>query len=619
MLRRLLPMLVALGCGLLALGWGLVSLQRIFAQETEDARAQLRTHRAEIERYAAEALRQKLKRQLAVKIPDIQEAMRDPLIQADGLYLFSREVQHQFLPRLPRPRPGPQTPARKLHDQAAQSLAAPSAPSPWPERLELLRSVEAALSAADGARAQQLLETLLRYRSEHPLPAVEEICFTVALVDRLQHRKATLQLVRGLVSGGLPDELTGGLVVERGGITRSAGLQRDLLSHCQRFTQPDFDFLSERIVQLSAALGEPSDAFRARAQELGTGALVLPSNLSEPTLIGDRWYLEPNKDSIYGFALQPEALLSAITEEMRKSKLLGAKDEVRLARLDPAQPLSSLRVEAIIPRWAAEEQAISQRYGLKTMLVAICGALAVAIVVLAGLAQHRKYRFLELKSDFVATVSHELRTPLASIRLLAETLEMRAGGSPEVRDYPTRIIQATDGLHFLVENILSFNRIDKGRWVPKFTQVKLEELIGTLRSDLASAARVPVQLSADVGDTELQADPSLLRLLLSNLGRNACAYNHRNPVEITVRVHAPPGLGCTVLFGDNGVGIPESEWEHVFLDFYRLTQAGPEVHGSGLGLALCRRIMHVHGGQIRVAASSPQGTTFALTFPEPRP
>jgi signal transduction histidine kinase len=217
----------------------------------------------------------------------------------------------------------------------------------------------------------------------------------------------------------------------------------------------------------------------------------------------------------------------------------------------------------------------------------------------------------------VATVSHELRTPLASIRLLAETLEMRAGGSPEVRDYPARIIQATDGLHFLVENILSFNRIDKGRWVPQLTQVRLEELMGTLRSDLAGATRVPVRLSSDVEDVELQADPALLRLLLSNLGRNACAYNRRDPVELSVRVHAPPGHGCTMLFADNGIGIPESEWEHVFQDFYRLTQAGPEVHGSGLGLALCRRIMHVHGGTIRVAASGPQGTTFALTFPEP--
>ncbi|HYI00270.1 HAMP domain-containing sensor histidine kinase, partial [Hyalangium sp.] len=347
--------------------------------------------------------------------------------------------------------------------------------------------------------------------------------------------------------------------------------------------------------------------------------LVLPSNLSEPTLIGERWYLEQEGEFVRGIALQPQELLKTITREMRKRKLLGEDDQVRLGRVDAVQPLSSLKLEAVIPRWAAEEEKIVQRYGLKTLLVLGCGALAVAIVALAGLAQHRKYRFLELKSDFVATVSHELRTPLASIRLLAETLEMRAGGSPEVRDYPTRIIQATDGLHFLVENILSFNRIDKGRWAAKFSQVRLEELMGTLRTDLTSATRVPVQLTADVGEVELWADPALLRLLLSNLGRNACAYNRRDPVEISVRVHVTPGSGCTVLFGDNGIGIPEGEWENVFQDFYRLTPPGPEVHGSGLGLALCRKIMHVHGGQLRVAASGPQGTTFALTFPEPHP
>jgi len=609
MLRRLLPTLLALGCGLLALGWGLVSLQRLFAQETEDARTQLRSHREELERYATEALRQKLRQRLEHNLPAINKAVEDPLAQADGLYLLFRE--HQFLPRLPRPRAGAQTPARKLHEELRQGLAAPSAPGPWQERLELLRWVEAALAKDGPEQAERRLEVLLRHRAEHPLPAAQELPFTLLLVERLARGEATSPLVRGLIHGGLADEF--------GGMAQGTGLQRELLRECQRFYQADFDFFTERILQLSAALGEPSDAFHARVQELGTGGLVLPSNLSEPTLIGERWYLEQQGEIVRGIAVEPQELLAAITREMRKRKLLGADDQVRLGRTDAVQPLSTLRLEAVIPRWAAEEEQIARRYGLKTLLVLSCGALAVAIVALAGLAQHRKYRFLELKSDFVATVSHELRTPLASIRLLAETLELRAGGSPEVRDYPTRIIQATDGLHFLVENILSFNRIDKGRWVAQFSRVRLEELIGTLRADLTGATRVPVQLTTDVEDVELWADPALLRLLLSNLGRNACAYNHRDPVELSVRVHATPGHGCTVLFGDNGIGIPEGEWENVFQDFYRLTQPGPEVHGSGLGLALCRRIMHVHGGTLRVAASGPQGTTFALTFPEPPP
>ncbi len=101
MLRRLLPTLVAMGCGLLALGWGLVSLQRLFAQETEDARTQLRSHREELARYASEALRQKLRKLLQESLPAINKAAEDPLAQADGLYLFFRG--NQFLPRLPRP------------------------------------------------------------------------------------------------------------------------------------------------------------------------------------------------------------------------------------------------------------------------------------------------------------------------------------------------------------------------------------------------------------------------------------------------------------------------------------------------------------------------------------
>jgi signal transduction histidine kinase len=551
-------------------------------------------------------MRQKLRKRFEESIPAIRTAGADPLTPADKLYLSIGGKQ--FLPRLPRPTSSPRTPVLDLAAELYRYRSEPTAPEPWQQRMELLRAIEASVARREPERANQLLEQLLRHRAEHPLPPAQEIPFTLLVAEQLNLGKATPPLVHGLVRGGLPEEL--------GGMAQGAGLQRDLLRECHRFTRPDFDFLYQRVLDLSAALGAPFQAFRARVRELGPGVIVLPVQFSEPTLYGQRWYMEQHGESVWGIAVEPEKLLATITQEMRQRQLLGKDDHVRLGAIGAVQPLSSLKIEAVIPRWDAEEEAIMRRYGLKTLLVAICGALAVAIVALAGLAQHRKYRFLELKSDFVATVSHELRTPLASIRLLAETLEMRAGGSPEVRDYPARIIQAADGLHFLVENILSFNRIDKGRWSPQLALVRLEELIGHLRADLSGACRVPVELTADVGDVELWADPSLLRLLLSNLGRNACNYNRRNPVQLSIRVHVTPGNGFTLLFGDNGIGIPESEWENVFQDFYRLTPTGQEVHGSGLGLALCRRIMHVHGGQIRVAASSPQGTTFALIFPE---
>ena len=97
------------------------------------------------------------------------------------------------------------------------------------------------------------------------------------------------------------------------------------------------------------------------------------------------------------------------------------------------------------------------------------------------------------QADFVATVSHELRTPLASIRLLAETLELRLTGNPEARDYPARIVREAENLTFLVENVLSFNRFDKGRWKLQAEQVRVGEVAASLRQELAVLPE-PVEL-----------------------------------------------------------------------------------------------------------------------------
>ena len=114
----------------------------------------------------------------------------------------------------------------------------------------------------------------------------------------------------------------------------------------------------------------------------------------------------------------------------------------------------------------------------------------------------------------------------------------------------------------------------------------------------------------------LYVDPQLARLLLSNLARNACAYNRRSPVRLRVS-GGREGARVHVSVQDNGLGIPQEEWERIFQDFYRLERPEHEVHGSGLGLALCRKIAQVHGGSLRIAQSSPEGTTFLLSLPEP--
>jgi signal transduction histidine kinase len=602
--RRLLPTLVAIVLGLAGLGWGLWSLQRIFATEREDARASLDSRREALEQYAQATLRQWLGARMEAAQPQLDAASADPLVSARGLYL--RERGEQRLPRLAQGAPGERAPARERYLRLRAGTEAPDEDEgPWVERLAQVGAVRSALARGDRRAAHLALADLLQHRGRYVLASVRDVPSLLVVLEALVDKGDPVpELMQALVREGFSD----------GQGTRVEGLQRLLLSKRSRFTQADFDFLRERVSALSAQVRAPSADFEARARELAAAPLALPESLSGPALLRAGWYVEPTEgDSARGVAVDVAELLAALTREMRERGLLGEDGAVRLPEGE-VLPLAALRLSVETPRWEREASALERRFRLKSGLVAGCAVLAVGIAVLAFLAQQRKYRFLELKSDFVATVSHELRTPLASIRLLAETLERRVAHVPEARDYPARIVRESDGLGFLVENLLSFNRIDKGRWVARCAPVKLEELVGTLRRDVEGWAPVPVELTSEAGEAELHADPQLLHLLLANLARNALAYNTRSPV----RLHVSALPGGRVRFADNGVGIPEAEWERVFGEFYRLQGRGPEVPGSGLGLALCQRIMRLHGGAIRVAASSPEGTTFELTFPERR-
>ncbi|MFY2562101.1 ATP-binding protein [Corallococcus terminator] len=602
MLRRLLPMLVALVLGLAGLGWGLGYLHRIFANEREDARLSLDSRREALEQYARASLTQSLHDKLEAAKPALEAAVADPLASATGLYL--RERGTQVLPRLALHDTGDVSPARERYARLrAGTEVAEDPEDPWAERLARTRAVELALARGDRRASTVALMALLQHRSQYVLASTRDVPGLLVVLESLAERGDPVpQLMQALVRDGLADG--------KGG--RLDGLQRLLLSRRSRFTPADFQFLMERVAALSTKVGAPVDDFASRARELTASPLPLPASLLGPALVRAGWYLEPRGgNQVRGVAVDATELLSSLTREMRERGLLDAEGSVRLLGDAPVLSLDALPLAVATPEWARAETALERRYRLKTGMVVLCAGLALGIAALAFLAQHRKYRFLELKSDFVATVSHELRTPLASIRLLAETLEWRLAEGTDARDYPARIVREADGLGFLVENLLSFNRIDKGRWVPRLEPVRLDEVVSLLRRDLESWSKVPVELEAEVGELTLRADAQLLRLLLSNLARNACAYNTRSPVRL--RVEALPG--GRVRFSDNGVGIPPADWERVFGEFVRLPGQGREVAGSGLGLALCRRIMRLHSGTLRVVASSPEGTTFELSFP----
>jgi len=297
---------------------------------------------------------------------------------------------------------------------------------------------------------------------------------------------------------------------------------------------------------------------------------------------------------------------------MRARGLLAPTDRVA-ARTALLGPVQTVDLEVASPAWAEAAVSADDAFHQKTLLLGLCALLAAGIVALAVLGQHRKQRYLALKSDFVSTVSHELRTPLASIRLMAETLERRLKEEPRARDYPARIVGAVDGLALMVENILSFNRLDKRRWVARKAPIRLADALQKAHDKVVPHAAKPLiwQAKGDI-DVTLLADPELLELLLVNLARNAVQYCPHPEAQVTFTATRTAGLRLEV--ADNGRGMPPEVARQVFTPFYRAPESAG-TRGSGLGLALCQRIVALHGGRLRVATTGPEGTVFSMDFP----
>ncbi len=280
---------------------------------------------------------------------------------------------------------------------------------------------------------------------------------------------------------------------------------------------------------------------------------------------------------------------------------------------DPGETwTTSLPLHLSSARYTDALDATSRTLALKLVLLTVTALLGLGAVALARLARRRKEETLTAQRDFIATVSHELRTPLATVRLLAETLERKLPADGPARDYPRRLVAASDGLTFLVENILSFNRLEAGRWAPQRASFVFASLEALVREDTALLPDTNVELTFSGLDTlaPLNLDPALLRILVLNLSRNAIKYAQRQPVQLRISGHEDAG-SVVLRFRDNGPGIPSSEHERVFDAFHRLAK----VSGSGLGLALARRIAALHDGTLRISTSSPEGTTFELRLP----
>ncbi len=217
------------------------------------------------------------------------------------------------------------------------------------------------------------------------------------------------------------------------------------------------------------------------------------------------------------------------------------------------------------------------------------------------------------KTLMIANVSHEMRTPLSSIIGFSNLLLSRQVKPEKLREYVTTINGEGRRLAALVNDFLDLRQIESGRLVLHFISVNLADLIQDIlrkREDLDSTRSIRLALEPT---QPVQADPDRIRQVLLNLLSNALKFSDG---EIVLSLHQEQDF-VHVSVRDHGMGIPPNELGRLFELFWRGELAEQQrVHGTGLGLALCKEIIELHQGQIWAeSAGEGQGATFHFMLP----
>jgi len=235
---------------------------------------------------------------------------------------------------------------------------------------------------------------------------------------------------------------------------------------------------------------------------------------------------------------------------------------------------------------------------------------------------NRDVRTAELRSHFVANVSHELKTPLTAIRMFAETLELGRSGDERTRsEYLNTIVNESERLTRLVDNVLEFSKIEQGKKQYQLRPTALAEVVRsaarTMQYPLAQQG-FTLNVSIDEKTPALAADADAMEQAILNLLSNAMKYSG-DAREIGLKLGQIDGE-VAIDVTDHGLGIAPEDQKRIFEKFYRVRSPETEfVAGTGLGLTLVRHIVHAHGGRVEVRSTKGGGSTFSIRIKEGNP
>jgi signal transduction histidine kinase len=292
---------------------------------------------------------------------------------------------------------------------------------------------------------------------------------------------------------------------------------------------------------------------------------------------------------------------------------------------EPAMDSGRGRWELAVRHRMGSLDAVVQRARIANL--AISAGILVLILTTIGVmlrVSQRAQRLAELQMEFVAGVSHELRTPLTVIRTAAYNLRGKLSNNPTaVERYGTLIEQESEKLTAIVEQVLRFSSAQAGQVIRDRKPVELEPVVEkSIRATLAGAEASGCTVHVDVEPALplVMGDAQALQQAVQNLLNNAVKYGIEggNWIGVSVRQLAEAGKEACIEIrvADKGPGIPADEVSHLFEPFFRGRRAlQDQVHGTGLGLNLVKKIVEAHDGTLTVHSEIMKGTEFVIRIP----
>ena len=256
------------------------------------------------------------------------------------------------------------------------------------------------------------------------------------------------------------------------------------------------------------------------------------------------------------------------------------------------------------------------------LVVLSCGVIVLGVAVIL-VAAERERRVSAQKSEFVANVSHELKTPLALVRMFGEMLQSgRVHDDAKRQEYLDIIVGESERLSALIENVLDFAKVERGRQAYDFAEGDVGEAVTravNVYRYRAEREGVDLAVAVEPGLPPARIDERAIQLAVINLIDNALKYAPGTQV-VTVKAGIERGQ-VVVRVDDRGPGVPVEERGRIFERFVRgstatrAAGAGKPVRGSGIGLALVKHIAESHGGRAWVEAAGAGGASFAISIP----